>query len=72
MVIPTKNFYVNKGNDKLFLYDQEGLTQVLERAFNVFSESEKQTAILGVHKGYLAGQNLDHLHFHLLSAKPKF
>ena len=67
LIVPTSSFYKNTGDDNSFIYQQEGLAQVLDLAFDTFFNSKKQTLMLGVHKGYLAGQNLGHLHFHLHS-----
>ena len=67
MITPTRKFHEVSKVEDYYLYNSLGFNEVLNLAEKILVESGRESAKLGVHKGYSAGQNLGHLHFHLLS-----
>lgn len=66
LIVPTKGFYQASVYDDLFLYAPERFERVLGLCEEVLSHSSLDNTKLGLHKGYSAGQNIAHLHFHLV------
>ena len=66
LIIPTRDFYQNKPREDYHLFNRGGLEEVLDLSLDIVNGANIKSAKLGVHKGYYAGQNIGHLHFHLL------
>ncbi|MEK6855289.1 MAG: hypothetical protein AABX73_03640 [Nanoarchaeota archaeon] len=66
LIVPTRYTY-ERGKDASedFLYDSSGFNQVLDLSQKILDDNKKERALFGVHIGFLGGQNLAHLHYHL-------